>query len=202
MPLIFGGVGSPMNRPQAVPALALLALLFTAAPGAAYTGGDQSVTHTFAMDGAQEVPGGSGDPDGTATGTLTLSSLAGLLSFSILFSNIDDPIALDIHFGAAGVEADPLVTLPVSDGVDPNPLIGTVALPDAILQSMIGDPTAFYVNLHTAAFPNGAVRGQVPEPGTAALLGAGLALLATLRRRARPASDRSARRARHALLRD
>ena len=78
------------------------------------------------MDGAQEVPGGSGDPDGTATGTLTLSSVAGLISFSISFSDIDDPVAVDITLGAPGVAGNPLVSLPVSAGVDPNPLVGAL----------------------------------------------------------------------------
>ena len=172
-----------MKQPRAVPAVAIVSLLSAAAPGTAYTGGVDTFAYTLTMDGAQEVPGGSGDPDGTATGTLTLSSTAGLLSFSISFANIDDPIAVDITLGAPGVGGDPLVSLPVSAGVDPNPLVGTVAPDPAILQSIIQDPTAFYVNVHTAAFPDGAVRGQVPEPDTAALLAAGLALLAALRSR-------------------
>ena len=172
-----------MNRPQARTALAFLSLLVTAAPAAAYDGGSTSVTHTFAMDGAQEVPSGSGDPDGTAIGSITLSDVAGLISFDVFFANIDAPVGMHIHLGAAGVEGDPLVTLPLSAGVDPNSLVGFVAPPQAILQSILADPTAFYVNIQTAAYPNGAVRGQVPEPGAAALLGTGLALLGALRRR-------------------
>jgi hypothetical protein len=45
-----------------------------------------------------------------------------------------------------------------------------------------------YVNIHTSTYPNGEVRGwlvaaPVPEPGSWAMLGGGLAALAALRRR-------------------
>jgi hypothetical protein len=39
------------------------------------------------------------------------------------------------------------------------------------------------VNVHTGTFQAGAVRGQIPEPGTLALVGAGIALLTRRRMR-------------------
>jgi hypothetical protein len=174
-----------MKRPLVVPVLALLSLS-TAAPAAAYNGGATLVTYTLAMDGAQVDPSGTGDPDGTASGTISLSDLAGVITFSIFFADIDDPESMHIHLGVGGAEGDALVTLPVSTGVDPNPLVGTVAPSLSALQSIIANPTAFYVDIHTPAFPNGAVRGAVPEPSAAALLGTGLALLSAMRRRRGP----------------
>jgi hypothetical protein len=41
------------------------------------------------------------------------------------------------------------------------------------------------VNIHTLSFPDGAVRGQIPEPGVASLLGGGLAVLAAFARAGR-----------------
>jgi hypothetical protein len=54
-------------------------------------------------------------------------------------------------------------------------------LSDPDLANVLANPTGFYVNVHNAQFPGGAIRGQlgpgvhVPEPGTLLLLGAGLA---------------------------
>jgi hypothetical protein len=63
-------------------------------------------------------------------------------------------------------------------------------LTDEDLANVLADPAGFYVNVHNDAFQGGAVRGQlrladvaVPEPGTLAVLGLGLVLLAFSRRR-------------------
>ncbi len=40
---------------------------------------------------------------------------------------------------------------------------------DADLTAVLANPTGSYVNVHTATFQAGAIRGQLPEPGAAAL---------------------------------
>lgn len=169
-----------MKRSLYAALVTALPLLLAASPVAAAI-----ITFNLGMDGAQEVPSGTGDPDGSAFGTLSLNDVTGQISWSITYANIEDPVAMHIHPGAMGSEGGPLVTLTVvANGPDPNPLVGSVTPFLTTTQSIIANPLDFYVNIHTASFPDGAVRGQVPEPGAALLVGAGLVALALSSRRA------------------
>jgi hypothetical protein len=125
------------------------------------------------LDGAQEVDAGGnpnqGDPDGSGTADLTLDTDTNTITWSITVADIDTVILAHIHEAPAGVNG------PIR--IDFNGMLtGSTTDPDVSL--VAADPTGYYVNVHTVAFQAGAVRGQIPEPGTLALLGAGIALLA------------------------
>ena len=159
------------------------ALLLSTAPAYAV-----SNTYVLTMDGAQEVPG-PGDPDGSASGTITLDDGDGSISWSITYSAISAPTAMHIHGpgGSAGSQANVFVSLGVAGG--PGTLDSSTSTTPANVSSIFANPTDFYVNIHTGDFPGGAVRGQlgtlIPEPAPAQLIGLGALALGWMRRQRR-----------------
>ncbi len=163
------------------PALAALCL---ASPAHAV-----STTYNVFLDGSQEV--GGGDPTGTGMGTITLDPNADIISWQIDYQDLDDPFPTiyPIHLsgwhihgpgGPAGTNASILVDLDQLDaalpsGIDSVPfgtLIGMVGADSAAIDAILGNPSDFYLNLHTSdnfggafgGFPAGAIRGQI-APG-------------------------------------
>ena len=125
------------------------------------------------MDGSQMVPG-AGDPDGTASGTLSVDDDgSGQISWSFVYQDIDAPTAMHIHGPNApvGQAAGVYIGLGVVTSGGLGTLIDSL-IPPPILQrvtDVLDDPTDFYVAIHTGPFPGGAVRGQL---GTGGLSGA------------------------------
>ena len=135
------------------------------------------VNYVIALSGAQEV-GAAGDPDGTGTATLTLDTTLNTIAWTIVVANLDTVILDHIHQAPAGVNGGVVI--------DFGGLLSGSGLVDADVSAVVANPTGYYVNVHTNVFPGGAIRGQIPEPTTFALLGAGLlGLAAASRRRAR-----------------
>lgn len=87
---------------------------------------------------------------------------------------------LHIHRGAAGVNGPVVIDSGIARGPITVPVVsqkgnvlGTNEPGVAALRDLLRDPGAFYVNIHTAAFPGGAVRGQL-EPAVVTVLGAAM----------------------------
>lgn len=140
------------------------------------------------LDGGQEFPG-PGDPDGSGTAILFIDGDALTIDWDITVSGIDLPVrAAHIHNAPAGVSG------PVR--VDFSGQLTGSGLFDADLAGVLANPSQWYVNVHNAPFPAGAVRGQlgvptvIPEPSTvlAGVALAGVAAGTWWQRRARRAS--------------
>ncbi|MFZ3568805.1 CHRD domain-containing protein [Streptomyces sp. BH097] len=132
---------------------------FAAQPGATGT------VLATSLNGANEVAGG--DKDGAA---LEFVRVRGdQVSVAVKWRGVGKPTALHLHEGAKGANGGVRVDFTkVLGGAKGHRATGSVTVKDAaLLDRLTTDPGAFYANLHTAAFPDGAVRGQlhrVTEP--------------------------------------
>jgi hypothetical protein len=127
---------------------------------AAYTANSaRAVFLTASLSGANEVP--AADPDGRATELVRIQGSQ--VCFAVQWSGIAAPVAHHIHRGAAGANGP--VVVPFFGSALPPTLTaaaGCLTVADAaLLASIVATPEAFYVNLHTAEFPGGAVRAQL-----------------------------------------
>lgn len=109
------------------------------------------------LTGANEVP--PGDPDGTGTAHVAVASALNTLCADLKVRDIGAVTAAHIHRGAAGVNGPPVVTLSPPD--DDNESDDCDVVADALLDEIVANPAGFYVNIHTADYPAGAIRGQL-----------------------------------------
>jgi hypothetical protein len=136
--------------------LALLLGLVTAAPTLA-----AETVLVAELSGDREVPG-PGDDDGFGFAEVVLDPDAGTVCWFMDWQEIGEPTAAHIHAGAEGVAGPPVVTFPT-----PLTNEGCVEGQDGTtLEAIVDDPAAYYVNIHTADFPDGALRGQLFVPPT------------------------------------
>ncbi|MGQ0588065.1 MAG: CHRD domain-containing protein [Sphingosinicella sp.] len=141
--------------------LAAAALAAFSVPALAQQGtpaqGEGGRPYTVQMTGAAERPG-PGDPDGAGTATFRVNAGQNRVCYTLSVSNIDPATAAHIHRGGPDSAGPPVVTLDApADGSSE----ACADVARALAQELIRTPAAFYVNVHNAAFPAGAVRGQL-----------------------------------------
>ena len=109
--------------------------------------------------GANEVPV-LGDPDGMGTAVLTLNQGQGTITYSIQVTGINTPTAAHIHEAGAGMAGPVVIGLsaPVN-GVSS----GVVFLDKEEIKEIRMNPEMYYVNVHNAQYPGGALRGQLSK---------------------------------------
>ena len=168
-----------MNRITTL-ALFSLSILFAAVPVQAAT-----VTFTSTLNGANSAPANASTATGTAL--MSFNDMTNLFDLSINVIGLTKTTLTNshIHLGASGVNGG--VIFGLGTGSSPNwtntatgmslSLTGQT-FPAANVADLLAGNT--YLNLHTAAFPGGEIRGQlvaaapVPLPAAAWLLGSGL----------------------------
>jgi CHRD domain len=138
--------------------VALAAMLVLAAPASG------AVKRLEAnLSGAQETDPG-GDANGTGTAKLRLDRAKRRVCYTIRVRNIDDVVAAHIHRGASGVAGGIEVDLIGSPESGTRFSGCTEDVSRSLIRQILRRPRRFYVNVHTGAFPGGAVRGQLRKP--------------------------------------
>jgi hypothetical protein len=154
-------------------------VLLIASPASAVT-----INLAASLDCAQANAGvGTCGAGGTGTGTanIVLDTDTNALSWSVAWSGLSASATAAHFHGSALPNQNAGVQLGI--GVTSNPAVGNAVLSDEQETALLNG--LWYVNVHSAAFPGGEIRGQVtvvPEPSTMLLVGIGLALAASARR--------------------
>jgi hypothetical protein len=108
------------------------------------------------MNGGQEPAGG--DPDGHGFFTYSLDGTT--FCWTVSWQDIAEPIAGHVHVAPRHV-AGPVVIDLNADGVGGPDTSGCRTITPELAEAITADPKAYYVNLHTAEFPAGVIRGQL-----------------------------------------
>lgn len=95
----------------------------------------------------------SGDPDGAGTARFRLYPMRGKVCARVTWTRIGSPTAAHIHRRSDGVVKVDL-TGSVTGGKN-----CTTGVPKRLVRRILDHPRRYYFNVHTAAYPAGAIQG-------------------------------------------
>lgn len=153
------------------------AVCMTACSGGGYgsnngnPGGGNTYSISASLTGGQETPANSSMGTGTLTGTYDPSTYK--ITYTLTWSKISGaPTEMHFHGPAAVGVSGPVV---VSITGFPATASGTLSGTAVITQGQAGDLLSgrWYVNIHTATFPNGEIRGQITSTQMSSSSGSG-----------------------------
>ena len=120
--------------------------------GAASVCSAQAVSYTAILSGGNEVPANASLNTGATF--VTVNPTTGAVTWNTTSTvPVASATGHHIHRGAAGTNGPVVVNFGV--------YTGTVTATTALAAEIVGNPTGFYVNLHTATFPGGEIRAQL-----------------------------------------
>ncbi|MHB8695678.1 MAG: CHRD domain-containing protein [Solirubrobacteraceae bacterium] len=141
---------APANPPSTSATLPPGATVLTAPPPSA-----KPRTYRVKLSGAAEVPAGA--PNGSGIAVISIKGGGELCwKFSAL-QHVTAPLVAHIHHGLAGTSGP--IVIPLGGAYKPAGCVnGTAPQLLAIIEL---NPQRFYVNIHNAKYPGGAVRAQL-----------------------------------------
>jgi CHRD domain len=142
-------------------AIAAMALVLGLTASVAAQGGGNRAMFAV-MTGAKEVDVNGehhGDPNGRGSFSATLDGRQ--LCYGIQVKNIENPVAAHIHRGGPKVAGPVVQPLEQPATGDPGASSACIQISRSLARGLRRNPGRFYVNVHTADLPNGAVRGQL-----------------------------------------
>jgi hypothetical protein len=118
-----------------------------------------SATLVAYMFGANEAPN-PGDPDGVGRAVVFINDDTNTICVATQFTGIDMPLTgYHIHIAPPG-SPGPIV-VPFDTPTSQNSYQCRVVANEALLDNIAANPHQYYINLHNAPFPGGAIRGQL-----------------------------------------
>ncbi|HJR18797.1 MAG TPA: CHRD domain-containing protein [Actinomycetota bacterium] len=145
-----------MGKRSSIVLVLALALMLAAVVMAA-TGNTAGRPLHATMTGPEEVP--PGDPDGSGAASFTFNPGRGRVCFELEVEDIEPATLAHIHIGEAGV-AGPIV-VPLTAPTDGSSSGCVHDVDQGLIKAIMKNPSGYYVNVHNAEFPPGAVRGQL-----------------------------------------
>lgn len=121
-----------------------------------------AVTLKARLSGAEEAPG-PGVEEGVGAVLIDIGGTKGCYDLKVTMG--EKPVKAHIHQGAKGASGPVIVDLMPT--FEPGEAAVTakscVDLPADTAATLIADPSAYYVNVHSEAHPDGAMRGQLEK---------------------------------------
>ncbi|MGA7305880.1 MAG: CHRD domain-containing protein [Rhodothermales bacterium] len=109
------------------------------------------------LSGANEVP--KADADGSGEAEFTLSADSMKVCYELAVENIAEATAAHIHHAPAGENGPVVVALNAPADGSSKGCVEEVSAD--VIKDLLQNPADYYVNVHNADYPAGAVRGQL-----------------------------------------
>ena len=148
-----------MRKTALISMSALLATSLIATAASSQTAANGGRKLQTSLTGAAEAPN-AGDPNGSGTASVIVNPGQGRICYELTVSNIAPATAAHIHEAPVGVAGSIVVALAAPSDGDSS---GCVSVTRKLALEILKDPADYYVNVHNAAFPAGAVRGQLAK---------------------------------------